>query len=81
MHQWDEGWMCPICKQKRGDSGDDPCIPNLPGVKYACCGHGGKGQNEGYIYFENGVRIGIIVTSISYDDDRRRINVPGSHCR
>ena len=75
-HQWEEGWVCPICKQSRGPDGHDPCIPNLPGVRYACCGHGGKGMNEGYLYFENGVRIGFVATSITYDDGRERINVP-----
>lgn len=71
-----KGWVCPICKQARGADGCDPCIPNLPGVKYACCGHGGKGMNEAYLYFDNGIRIGMIVTSISYDDDRPSIIVP-----
>jgi hypothetical protein len=33
---------------------DDPCIAGLPGVKYACCGHG---ASEGYIFFENGIAI------------------------
>lgn len=64
-----------MCHQTRKADGFDPCIPNLPGVKYGCCGHGGKGMNEGYLYFENGVRIGFITTSVSYDDDRPRINV------
>lgn len=73
--QWSEGWVCPVCKQARGPDMHDPCIPDLPGVKYACCGHGGHGDIEGYLYFENGVRIGMIVTSIQYDDDRRNIVV------
>jgi hypothetical protein len=30
---------CPLCKRCR-DDGDDPCIRGLPGVVYACCGHG-----------------------------------------
>lgn len=32
-------------------SGHDPCIANLPGVAYACCGHGAE---PGYIHFYNG---------------------------
>lgn len=31
----------------------DACIGKLPGVKFACCGHGG----EGYIVFQNGKTI------------------------
>lgn len=34
---------------------DDPCIAGLPGVKFACCGHGG--QSPGYVTFENGVTV------------------------
>lgn len=41
-----------MCHMKRPKSGHDPCIANLPGVIYACCGHG---VVEGYIAFENGV--------------------------
>jgi hypothetical protein len=36
---------------------DDPCIAGLPGVAYACCGHGG--ELGGYILFENGLRVTI----------------------
>ena len=44
--------QCPVCKLfPDDDDGHDPCIRNLPGVKNACCGHGG----EGYAEFENGV--------------------------
>jgi hypothetical protein len=46
------------CKRKRRADGYDPCLGFLPGVKYACCGHGGKSASaDGYIYFENGVVI------------------------
>jgi hypothetical protein len=31
---------------------DDPCIAGLPGVRFACSGHG---VGEGYINFDNGV--------------------------
>lgn len=76
-HQFKKGWVCPLCKLARGPDYHDPCIRNLPGVKYGCCGHGGHGDTQGYLYFENGVCIHFNVTSISYDDDRPRINVPG----
>lgn len=45
---------CPKCKKRATKDDHDPCISNLPGVKYACCGHG---IEEGYISFENGVVI------------------------
>ena len=45
---------CPKCQQNETEHGDDPCIQNLPGVRYGCCSHG-KGQ--GYIMFENGTII------------------------
>lgn len=32
----------------------DPCMGILPGVKYSCCGHG---EDDGYIFFENGIVI------------------------
>ncbi|MFA7287277.1 MAG: hypothetical protein WC055_00195 [Melioribacteraceae bacterium] len=45
---------CPKCGDKETIEGHDPCIRNLPGVRYACCGHGFE---EGYILFENGIII------------------------
>ncbi len=72
-YQGKKGWVCPVCKQSRGPDGDDPCIRRLPGVLYACCGHGGSGQCEPYIYFENGIRIGFVPNSISYDDGRQPV--------
>jgi len=53
-HQWQPGWVCPECKMARGEDGHDPCLGQLPGVMFACCGHGGKGGCLGYICFENG---------------------------
>lgn len=76
-HQWEPGWVCPVCKQTRGPDGHDPCLGELPGVKYACCGHGGSGQSRGYIYFENGVCVGVTVSDVTYDDGRNVVNVPG----
>lgn len=51
------GWQCPECKLVRGQDLIDPCLGRLPGVIFACCGHGGKGDTPGYIYFENGTTI------------------------
>jgi len=45
---------CLKCKEKPNEEGHDVCIANLPGVFSACCGHG---IEEGYIVFDNGIRI------------------------
>jgi hypothetical protein len=45
---------CPRCNQYPTSDDHDPCIANLPGVEFACCGHG---TDEGYIKFENGIVI------------------------
>lgn len=42
---------CRLCKMQRTDEDHDPCIANLPGVLYACCGHG---IEPAYIKFEDG---------------------------
>lgn len=44
---------CPRCKQRETAQGHDPCIANLPGVMFACCGHGSR-RHKGYVFFENG---------------------------
>lgn len=51
------GEVCKNCglsctkTDKTKDGYADPCFGVLPGVKYACCGHGMTGA---YIFFENG---------------------------
>ncbi len=45
---------CPKCNRQITENGHDPCLANLPGVDYACCGHG---TVEGYITFKNGITI------------------------
>jgi hypothetical protein len=40
---------CKKCGLLAANDEPDPCLGLLPGVKFACCGHGG----EGYIYFTN----------------------------
>jgi len=42
---------CRLCKEPRTDKGHDPCLADLPGVLFACCGHG---TEHGYIKFEDG---------------------------
>ena len=56
-YQWQNGWRCPHCGLMRNGEGHDPCLGELPGVDYACCGHGGHGNGRGYIAFSNGVVI------------------------
>jgi hypothetical protein len=46
---FDEKGKCKLCRQMRTDEGHDPCIANLPGVVFACCGH-----KHGYIKFIDG---------------------------
>ncbi len=45
------GKLCKVCKKPSTKDEHDPCIPNLPGVKNACCGHG---DLEGYVMFDSG---------------------------
>lgn len=47
--------VCPKCRLPQTADGHDPCLANLPGVRFACCGHG---VEDGYVTFENGARIG-----------------------
>lgn len=42
---------CPKCGEAPSEDNHDPCIRNLPGVAFACCGHG---VEQGYIKFEDG---------------------------
>ena len=45
---------CLVCGRLRPENGHDPCLGELPGVEYACCGHGGR---DGYIIFSNNLEI------------------------
>lgn len=53
---------CDVCGLLRGKEGHDPCLGTLPGVEFACCGHGHK---EGYIAFTNGRTIRGWFTSVA----------------
>ncbi len=50
----DERRACPLCGKTPGPHGEDGCLGELPGVIGACCGHG---KHNGYLVFENGLRI------------------------
>ena len=45
---------CKRCNHLPNKRGHDWCLRGLPGVRFACCGHG---EQDGYIMFENGVTI------------------------
>jgi len=42
---------CIRCGKQATKEGHDNCIANLPGVKYACCGHG---VEDGYVKLYDG---------------------------
>ena len=48
--QHPEKFKCSHCKLQ-SVNGHDPCISDLPGVRYACCGHG---KEDAYIMLESG---------------------------
>lgn len=46
---------CAYCHQMPTAEGHDACLGELPGVRYACCGHGVEhegGAFQGYIFYE-----------------------------
>ena len=45
---------CAKCGEYPTEDGDDFCLQHLGNVMNACCGHGNR---EGYIQFDNGIRI------------------------
>jgi hypothetical protein len=51
--RWSQyGWPCKACgAEGPTPKGHDPCIADLPGVEFACCGHG---VGRGYACFEDG---------------------------
>lgn len=45
--------VCGVCQRAYVPQYEhDPCIAALPGIRYACCGHG---AGDGYLYFNNGI--------------------------
>jgi hypothetical protein len=65
--QYEAGWRCPACGLAREMfGGPDPCIGHLPGVKFACCGHGLKGNCPAYLCFDNDVTLRITVHAVEH---------------
>lgn len=58
------GNRCVLCNEQRTVDGHDPCIANLPGVLYACCGHGNA---DGYIKFSDGRCLRFQPTEVDVD--------------
>lgn len=50
-HALKDGAVCTHCNRPRTATGQDPCIAGLPGVEFACCGHG---EWPGYVMFKDG---------------------------
>jgi len=48
---WDNERECPNCNLMPTKEGHDACLGTLPGVEFACCGHG---ITQGYVKFNNG---------------------------
>lgn len=53
--RWLNGIRCAHCDLIRLDAGPDPCLGSLPGVVFACCGHGQR--RYAYVQFRSGVTI------------------------
>jgi len=43
---------CPRCGRARTAEGHDICLGTLPGVLFACCGHGNT--DDAYVVFDTG---------------------------
>lgn len=54
---FDKPKPCLKCNKERPASGHDPCIMNLPNVKFACCGHGLIGKD--YVTLFSGKRMSL----------------------
>jgi len=61
---------CNHCGELYTLEGHDACIPNLPGVRNACCGHGD--QSSAYIQFDDGSHIQGI-NAIKWMDSNRTL--------
>ena len=58
---------CKKCGKEYEFNAPDPCLGTLPGVAFACCGHGV--QSEAYIQFKNSsVRLADFIVTDSNDE-------------
>lgn len=69
---YDENNLCKLCKKGRTQDGHDPCIANLPGVLFACCGHG---IDTGNIVFVDGRNLEFIPVEMTLDKPAERLVV------
>ena len=65
------GKPCGKCGKLLPESGPDPCLGMLPGVRFACCGHG---KERGYIMFANGLTVRFQLEKVDTS-----AHVPGSY--
>lgn len=60
---------CGACGQRVDKEKPDPCLGWLPGVNFACCGHG---EGNGYIAFSNFTTVrfkgGLVIEHPEMDD-------------
>lgn len=71
--------ICLACQSEPWYIGQepDPCLGRLPGVKYACCGHGD--WEKAYVLFENGVsvrRFDLVIEGTGSDSEQTVRNAP-----
>jgi len=57
LFDFDTPRPCSKCKKEKPISGHDPCIQKLPGVRFACCGHGLIGKD--YVTLVSGKRMSL----------------------
>lgn len=62
---------CTRCGKYPTPEGHDSCLGDLPGVEFACCGHG---VEKAYISFKNGITIrGNFEVDLNYDEAKEKI--------
>lgn len=74
MEPFDEEFptrSCIRCGKFPTVEGYDSCLGDLPGVDFACCGHG---VEDGYISFKNGITIrGKFEVDLTYVEAKKKI--------